>query len=250
MKILLSNDDGINAGGIRVLAEHLSCEHELFIVAPDRERSASGHSLTLHKPLRAEPLPNYLKNVKAWQVNGTPSDCVKIGLLSLIPDKPDLVISGINRGANLGTDILYSGTVSAAMEGAFMAVTSIAVSITSFEENYYETAAIFITKLIKQIQNKFIPPYTVLNVNVPDMPIEEIKGIKITKLGVRKYNDFFEKIRLHGKSYYWFKGDIIKIDNPADSDIFAIESNYISITPLHYDLTLYSFIDEMKTWMV
>jgi len=248
MKILLSNDDGVHAAGIRVLAEALSTSHEIFVVAPDRERSASGHSLTLHKPLRAEPLRNYLNGVKAWQVNGTPSDCVKIGVLALVPDKIDLIISGINRGANLGTDILYSGTVSAAMEGTFMGFPAIAVSVTAFDDTYYETAAIFIKKLIENIKKEVIPPYTLLNVNVPSMPFENIKGVKFTRLGIRKYNDFFEKIKLHGKSYYWLKGDIIKVENHEDSDIVAIENDYISITPLHYDLTLYSFIDEIKTW--
>ena len=246
MKILISNDDGIQALGIRTLAEVLHNEHEVYVVAPDRERSASGHSLTLHKPLRADNVCNYINGIQAWQINGTPSDCVKLGTSNLLIEQPDIVVSGINRGPNLGTDVLYSGTVSAAMEGALMGFPAIAVSSAGFSEGNYGIAAQFILNLLKQISNISLPPYTILNVNVPDMDSENIKGTKITRLGVRKYNETFEQINLGNKHYYWLKGDIMDVANSDDSDIVAIENNYISITPLHYDLTLHSSLENLK----
>ncbi len=248
MRILVSNDDGIFAPGIKALAETLAKEHDVYVVAPDRERSANGHALTLHKPLRAETV-DFLQGVKgAWQVNGTPADCVKLAVGVLFDFVPDAVISGINRGQNMGTDVMYSGTVSAAMEGTILGINSIAFSSSSFTDNHYQTAADFALKIIRELKNG-LPDKTLLNINVPSVCNEEIKGIKITKLGVHRYIDKFEKrTDLRGKNYYWFAGDPMEYEDEENTDIVAVKQNYISVTPIHYDLTNHNYIPNLKSW--
>lgn len=249
MRILVSNDDGIFAPGIKALAETLATEHEVYVVAPDRERSANGHALTLHKPLRAEEVEIF-KGVKgAWQVNGTPSDCVKLAVGAMFDFMPDAVVSGINRGQNMGTDVMYSGTVSAAMEGNILGIQSIAVSLASFSDIHYQTAADFALLLTREMEKNKLPTKTLLNVNVPAVPNEELKGAKITKLGVHRYIDVFEKrTDLRGKHYYWFAGESMQYEDEEDTDIVAVKENYISVTPIHYDLTNHSFLPDLKSW--
>ena len=249
MRILVSNDDGIFAPGIKALAETLATEHEVYVVAPDRERSANGHALTLHKPLRAEEITT-LKGVKgAWQVNGTPSDCVKLAVGAMFDFIPDAVISGINRGQNMGTDVMYSGTVSAAMEGTILGIKSMAFSIAGFSDIHYQTAADFALKITRELEKNGLPDKTLLNVNVPAISQEEVKGIKITKLGVHRYIDKFEKRSdLRGKDYYWFAGESMEYEDEESTDIVAVKQNYISITPIHYDLTNHSYLTNLKSW--
>ncbi|RKD34532.1 5'/3'-nucleotidase SurE [Thermohalobacter berrensis] len=250
MQILVTNDDGINAIGIRKLAESLKKIGKVTVVAPDRQRSAIGHAITLHKPLRVDRFEFNDIEIDAWSINGTPSDCVKIAVESILEKKPDVVVSGINDGPNLGTDVLYSGTVSAAIEGAIHNIPSIAISaVGSKEKINYEGAKIYSCKLVKSIIEKDIPNNIIFNINIPALYIEKIKGIKVTELGIRKYkNNYIKRKDPMGKSYYWLAGKLIEIENNKESDVMATESGYISITPLHFNLTNYDFLDEMKNW--
>lgn len=263
MKLLISNDDGIFAQGIRTLANTLAAaEHQITVVCPDRERSATGHGLTLHKPIRAEQIKSvFHPAVQAWACSGTPSDCVKLALGALLGDPPDMVLSGINHGSNLGTDVLYSGTVSAAMEGVIEGIPSVAFSLTSFSSQDFQPAANFAKVLLEQIQDSPLPNATLLNVNVPAVSEAEIAGAIITRQGVRRYVDLFEKrIDPRGKTYYWLAGEVLEdVGEPklesveslklegvnADlawfeqipTDVQAIRQNYITMTPLQYNLT-------------
>ncbi|AWB10570.1 5'-nucleotidase /3'-nucleotidase /exopolyphosphatase [Thermodesulfobium acidiphilum] len=246
MVILLTNDDGIRSYGIRDLSKILSQEHEIYVVAPERERSAASHSLTLHKPLRAKEVEiNGAKG--AWETNGTPSDCVKLAIYALLPRKPDLLISGINRGANLGTDVLYSGTVAAAMEGAFLGIPSIAVSHVSFERKKdYIKSSNLILKFINIVE-KILEPGVIFNVNIPDCLENEIKGFKLVSLQLRNYKNLIEtRVDPKGEKYYWLYGVPDETISDFDSDIGAIKKNYISITPLHWDLTNLTLLERIK----
>ena len=245
MNILIANDDGIAANGIQALTKELSKHHDynVYVVAPDRERSAAGHSLTLHTPLRVEELDETRSGAKrTWVINGTPGDCVKLGINAILSEEeqPDFVISGINHGPNLGSDILYSGTVSCAMEGAMLGVPSIAVSLASMHYDYddFKYAAKFIAKLLKQLQNFKFPPKMLLNVNVPSLDADDIAGIAITELGKKMFTDNYEKrIDPRGKVYYWMAGELISEPVTANTDIAAVRNNKISITPGTYEMT-------------
>lgn len=250
MRILISNDDGIYSPGIRTMARKLAEHHDVYVVAPDRERSAAGHSLTLHHPLRVEETTMGLQGeVKAWAVNGTPGDCVKIALSAVLDERPDLLISGINNGPNLGADILYSGTVSAAMEGAVLNCPSIAVSLCGVEADLadFSYAADFVVKFVPQIANINFPKKTILNINVPAINPEEIAGVKITTLGTRMYTDQYEKRKdPRGKTYYWLAGELIDTCKEKNSDITAIKNNKISITPITFEMTHKSIMPELE----
>lgn len=251
MNILISNDDGIYAPGVRALAEALSdTEHRITVVCPDRERSATGHALTLQEPLRVDQISGiYPQGIEAWACSGTPSDTVKLALDALLVDRPDLVLSGINRGANLGTDVLYSGTVSAAMEGVLEGVPSIAFSLSSFTHLDYSAAANFAKKMVQAIADYPLEEPILLNVNIPAIAEEDICGAVVTRLGIRRYRDQFEKrIDPRGKTYYWLSGVIIEEEAEPDTDIQAIRDNYITITPLKYDLTYSAAMPFMNTW--
>jgi 5'-nucleotidase len=246
MKILLTNDDGINARGIHNLARELSSLGELFIVAPDRERSGTGHSITVFDPIRVIKTSLPEAN-QAWIVGGTPVDCVKLALCKLVPDV-DLVVSGINHGPNLGTDVLYSGTVSAATEGVIMGVPSLAVSLNSYEEEMdFEFAARFTRNVIRVAKKRGLEKETLINVNIPALDEKEIKGVRITKLGVRNYDNLFEERRdPRGNTYYWLGGGVVEEEQEAESDVVAVQEGYISITPIHLDLTDYRLINEYR----
>lgn len=251
MKILISNDDGITANGIRTLMETLSPEHDVYVIAPDRERSAAGHSLTLHSPLRVDEIEPKFGAKRTWITTGTPGDCVKIGLSAILSDeeKPDIVISGINHGPNLGADILYSGTVSCAMEGAMLGYPSIAVSLTSlnFEPESFLVAAQFIKKFLPKIKEIDFPQKTILNINVPALPTEDIAGVAITRLGTRMFTDNYEKrIDPRGKVYYWMAGELIKHEENDDTDINAVRWNRISITPITFEMTHKSIMADLE----
>ena len=252
MKILLSNDDGILSNGIRVLIEALSPNHDVYVVAPDRERSAAAHSLTLHSPLRVEEIDPKYGAKRCWMTSGTPADCVKLAINAILSDdeKPDFVISGINHGPNLGTDILYSGTVSCAMEGAMMGFPSLAASLASLRNEYddFKFAAVFISELLNKLCTYKIPPKTILNVNIPALEKDDIAGIAITELGNRIIKDGYEKrIDPRGKVYYWTAGELVKEQENASSDIAAIRNNMISITPVTYEMTRTNIIKELDS---
>lgn len=247
MNILLTNDDGINAEGIRALVRELSTLGDLYVVAPDRERSGTGHSITVFEPILTQQLEiNGAKS--AWIVKGTPVDCVKLALGKLLREKIDLLVSGINHGPNLGTDVLYSGTVSAAAEGVIMGVPSVAISLNSYQgEMDFSFSARFTRNFIKTVTRRGIGRNTMVNINIPSLPPQEIKGMRITRLGVRNYDNLFQERRdPRGNKYYWLGGGVRKEDQERESDVLALEENFISITPLHLDLTDYRLIEEYK----
>jgi 5'-nucleotidase len=231
--ILVTNDDGVHSPGIMALHKAMSSLGTACIVAPDRERSAAGHSLTLHRPLRAEEIREHV-----FSVNGTPTDCVTLGINKLLDRKPDLVVSGINKGANLGDDITYSGTVSAAIEGTIFGIPSIAFSLISGKHYHYETATFFATKIASYVLEHSLPFDTLLNVNFPNIRKDEIRGIKITRQGKRIYeNSIQETFNPWGEKYYWIGGGRTFWEHGDEADMEAVQLNYVSITPIHLDLT-------------
>ena len=251
MKIILTNDDGFFAPGITTLYQTLSLDqkHQICIVAPERQRSAAGRSITLHKPLFTTY--HALANEDfGYAINGTPTDCVKLALQGdILPFKPDLLISGINDGPNLGTDVFYSGTVAAAMEGALLGTPSFAVSLASHHYDDYMPTAKYIKKLIDE-ENKMIHYKDgLLNINIPAIEQESWKGARITKLGKSVYDNAYEnRTAPLGKEYYWITGKLIYEDE-QDTDLQAINQGYISITPLHGDLTDYKRVEDLKIIM-
>jgi len=250
MRILIANDDGIHSHGLRVLAEKLCVDNEVYVIAPDRERSAAGHSITLNHPLRVEQVDMGVKVAKAWATTGTPGDCVKIGINAILDEKPDLVISGINYGPNLGADVLYSGTVSAALEGAVLGFPSIAVSLFGsgeFQKHDFIYAADFISRFVSKIVQVNFPKKTILNINIPAIDSSDITGIQITKLGTRMYTDTYEKrLDPRGKTYYWLAGEFMEAEEDESSDITAIRNNKISITPVTFEMTHKSIMPELE----
>lgn len=252
MRILVSNDDGVYARGIRVLSERISRdpENEVFVVAPDRERSATGHALTLHKPLRVQEI-EYEGQVKgAWWTTGTPSDCVKFAVQGLLSEPPDLIVSGINSGPNLGSEILYSGTVSAAMEGAILSIPGIAVSLVGRHVKHYEVAAEFVSRLVKIVPWTKLPKRLLLNVNVPNLPASEIKGAVITELGLREYKDRYEKrLDPRGKVYYWLAGEAVEEGEAEGSDVCAVNNHMISVTPVSFNMTDFATMKTLAEWV-
>lgn len=231
--ILVCNDDGIHAPGIRALEEALAPLGEVWVVAPDREQSAASHSLSLHRPLRVEEVAP-----RRLAVDGTPTDCVNLAVNGVMPVRPDLVASGINNGANLGDDITYSGTVSAAIEGTLLGIPSFAVSLAARGRPDFSAAAIFAARLARAILRGGVPPDTLLNVNVPAVPANEIRGYAVTRQGRRRYGDaIVEKVDPRGKKYYWIGGDDGAFVPDEGTDCTATANGYISVTPLHLDLT-------------
>jgi 5'-nucleotidase len=255
MNLLLSNDDGIFALGLQTLANTLAeAGHEVTVVSPDRERSATGHGLTLHQPIRAELVGSaFHPSIRAWACSGTPADCVKLALGALVERPPDFVLSGINHGPNLGTDVLYSGTVSAAMEGAIEGIPAIALSLGSYVHHDFQAAARVAQTLLAHFNQAPLPVPLLLNVNIPAVSPEQLQGMQITRQGIRRYHDLFEKRQdPRGKTYYWLAGEVLEeVEDEVEqapaavaaalravpSDVQAVKQNYISITPLQYNLT-------------
>lgn len=244
MKLLLSNDDGVRAEGLRVLAERLRPDVErVTVVAPDRDRSGASHSLTLDRPLSPETLHNGFVSI-----DGTPTDCVYMGLSSLFSSEADLVIAGINHGANLGDDVLYSGTVAAATEGRFLGVPSIAVSLTG--KQHFDSAAEFVARLLKHYHLLKLPVGSILNINVPDKPYHELKGVRLTRLGHRhQAGEPIEARDPRGKIRYWIPGVGPTRDAGPETDFHAIDAGFISVTPLHVDMTQHSASESMSQWL-
>ncbi|MFQ6672784.1 MAG: 5'/3'-nucleotidase SurE, partial [Candidatus Tectimicrobiota bacterium] len=241
----ISNDDGIFAEGLRVLADVLEALGEVWVVAPDRERSGSGHSLTLHHPLRVEEVQE-----RWYAVDGTPTDCVYLGINGIFKgERPAIVVSGINQGGNLGEDITYSGTVCAAMEGAILGTPSMAVSLVTSGEYRFETAARVSHMLAELLLERGLPEDTFLNVNVPAVAWDELQGIKITRQGKRIYtNTVEEKVDPRGRTYYWIGGKERGWHQMEGSDLHTIAHNMVSITPLHLDLTDYDAQALLSAW--
>ncbi len=251
MRILLTNDDGIYSAGIYALYKKINRLGHCTVVAPDAERSAQGHAITLTLPLRVNEARREGKFF-GYAVSGTPADCVKIALMAIMKGrrKPDLIISGINRGPNLGINILYSGTVSGATEGAILGIPSFAISLASFKWDNFEVALDFSYKLAKMILRKELPIHTLLNVNVPALPKSKIKGIKITRQGMSTfYQEGYDRREDPNKRvYYWLRSQRIEIEGDETTDAVAVKNGYISVTPLHYDMTDYEDLEKLIRW--
>ncbi len=248
--ILISNDDGIDAPGLYALVSEIKKIGDVYVAAPDKQQSAVGHAITMNYPLRAQ---KFYKNGKffGYAIDGTPADAVKLAVGSLLKEKPDLLISGINHGANTAVSIIYSGTVSAATEGTFLGIPSIAVSLTTYGKPDFRYAAKFTKKIAQIVLKKGIPLGTLLNVNVPPIPEKEIKGVRITRQSKARWNDWFEARKdPNNKEYYWLTGRLVDEEKSDDTDLWAVEHNYVSITPIQYDLTDYKLIPELKKWKI
>ncbi|MDD3725988.1 MAG: 5'/3'-nucleotidase SurE [Candidatus Ratteibacteria bacterium] len=244
--ILLTNDDGIYSEGLLVLWRYLKKRYNVCVVVPETEKSAVAHAINLFIPLKIKKI-SVKRGLDGWLVNGTPVDCVKIGVSAILKKRPDIVVSGINPQSNMGMDILYSGTVSAAEEGALLGIPSFAVSLDSNKRYYFDTAAEITLRIIKKMEGIKIPPDIVININVPDMPISKVKGIRLTYQSKARYEEEYEKrTDPRGNSYYWLKGVFKKVNNEKGSDVDAVKQGYISITPLHLDLTSYSLLSYLQ----
>lgn len=246
MKILLTNDDGIYAAGLEALYRELKKDFELFIVAPESERSAVGHAITLTRPLRVKSVRRN-GSFYGYAVSGTPADCVKIGVQELLKEPPDMVLSGINLGANVGVNVLYSGTVSAATEGAFLGIKSAAMSLDVRENPDFQFAASFARELIRFVMQYGLGKGTALNVNIPAVPPEEILGVSITRQGVGRHLESFDRrVDPRGNIYYWLSGET-PVDNGApEEDAGFLKKHWITITPITYDLTCTEEIERLQ----
>ena len=245
MKILVSNDDGYMARGINALAEALSDIAEVILMAPDRNHSGASNSLTLHSPLRVRQVE---KN--RYFVNGTPSDCVHLALSGYLADDPDIVVSGVNHGANLGDDVIYSGTVAAAMEGRFLGLPAIAVSLVGQHGTHFNTAARVACDLVKRLQNDPLPSDIILNVNVPDLPFDELVGVEVTRLGFRHRSEpLVSEKDPRGRTIYWIGPAGPGQDAGPGTDFEAVERGAVAVTPLKVDLTRHESLPQLKDWL-
>ena len=247
MKILVTNDDGIDSPGLHALAQALRILGDVWVVAPDRERTAVAHALTLHKPLRLNRLERHV-----FSVNGTPSDCVNLALKKVLPAQPALIVSGINRGVNLGDDVTYSGTVSAALEGTILGIPSIAVSQESGPSGgtfRFDVAAAYAVRVARVVLIHGLPAETLVNVNVPDRPKSQVKGVKVTSLSRRWFHDpIVEKVDPHGRKYYWIAGTRVSWERRKDADHEAVRRGFVSVTPIHLDITNYGALAQLRQW--
>lgn len=245
MRILLSNDDGYQAPGLVCLAETLAGFAVIDVVAPDRNRSAASNSLTLENPIRARAMDNGFV-----AVDGTPTDCVHLAITGLLEDEPDMVIAGINAGSNMGDDVIYSGTVAAAMEGRFLGLPAIAVSLVGDEQRHYATAAQAVLRLMQRLGDDPLPADTILNVNVPDIPWDAVQGFEATRLGRRHKSEPVVRMQdPRGRDIYWVGPVGAEQDAGPGTDFFAVRNGYVSLTPLHVDLTRYRALDQVANWL-
>lgn len=244
VRILVTNDDGIASPGIHALAAALGPLGEVWVVAPDRERTAVGHAVTLHKPLRITKMAT-----RVFMVNGTPVDCVNLALVKILPGPPALILSGINRGVNLGDDVMYSGTVSGALEGTILGIPSVAVSQEGGETFRFEVGARYAARVAAQVLQHGLPVETILNVNIPDVPLRSIKGVKVTCLSRRRFtNPIVEKVDPRGRKYYWIAGTRQSWSRKQDADHEALERRMVSVTPIHLDTTYHAMLEHFKAW--
>jgi len=245
MKILISNDDGVHAPGLAALANALEKIADVIVVAPDRNRSGVSNSLSLEHPLRI-----ITTSTGYYSVTGTPTDCVHIAVTGLLKEMPDMVVSGINEGSNLSDDVLYSGTVAAATEGRFLGLPSIAISLAGPRCEHYDTAALVAKILVERLKETPLTSETILNVNVPDLPFSELKGIQVTRLGTRHVAEpTIKALDPRGRKIYWIGPPGLEQDAGPGTDFYAVNSGFVSVTPLHIDLTHYKMLDELSTWV-
>ena len=248
MNVLLTNDDGIHAQGLWALYKRFVNTHHVSVVAPDRERSAVGHAISLNEPLRATRV-SLNGGYSGYAVNGTPADCIKLAIAEILPDRPNVVVAGINPGANVGASLNYSGTVAAAKEAALSGFIGIAVSIGSPVADYYDDAARFVAQLCDTVCIKGLPFGTFLNVNIPNRPLNEIAGIRISRQGIELLSEYVEKrMDPRNRIYYWQGRDMQSFGDDPGIDGTALGQNYISITPVKCDMTDYNVLDDLRTW--
>ena len=246
--ILVTNDDGIHSRGIFRLWETMEEIGNVTVVAPDTEKSAVGHAITISDPIRIQEFKQN-GGFRGFSVDGTPADCVKIAVTAICENPPDIVISGINAGANVGNNIIYSGTVSAATEGTMYNISSVAISLASQKSQDFDFSTEIARKVVKAVLKNGLPKGTLLNVNVPAIPPDKIKGIKITKHGHVFFKDRFEKREdPRGRQYYWMTGEIVNPVDASDLDSSVLEDGYVSITPIHYELTNNNFLKQLNDW--
>jgi 5'-nucleotidase len=248
MKVLLTNDDGIQAEGLMALVDVFMKNHEVSVIAPDRERSAIGHGITLNAPLRVESvkLPH---GIAAHAVNGTPADCIKLAIVELLHGKPDMVIAGINPGANVGVNLNYSGTVAAAKEATLYGIPALAVSMAGLKTVSYAEAARFVEKLSQKVHQEGLPEGTFLNINLPNLPFGSIRGIKLSRQGNRLFPEYFEKrVDPRNRIYYWQGCDSPPQFDWSDIDCAVLHDHYISITPIQCDMTDHQALNYLKQW--
>ena len=245
MHILVSNDDGFEAPGIVALAQGLADLARLTVVAPDRDRSGASNSLTIESPIRAHTTPSgFIK------VDGTPTDCVHLAITGLLDKEPDMVIAGINSGANLGDDVLYSGTVAAAMEGRFLGLPAMAVSLVGHDMQYFDTAVRITRQLVTRLLSHPLPTDTLLNVNVPDVAFDELKGLQATRLGSRhKSAPVIKSTDPRGRSIYWVGPPGLAQDAGEGTDFYAVANQYVSVTPIKIDLTRHDAVQDVSSWL-
>lgn len=248
-QILITNDDSISAGGIAALIEAARPFGDLLVVAPDKPQSGMGHAITIHDPIRLAKSHLY-PGVEAYACSGTPVDCVKLGIYELLGAKPDLILSGINHGENSSTNVLYSGTMSAAIEGAMEGVASFGFSLADFSANAdFSAAQFYVTYLLEQYFQKGFEPSICLNVNVPKLPLSEIKGLRFCKQAHAYWADRFEKrTDQFGRDYFWLTGEFADLDQRPDTDLHALKEGFVSVVPTQYDLTAYAYLTQFKSW--
>jgi len=250
--ILITNDDGITAPGIRNLVEAVKDLGKIVVVAPDKPQSGMGHAITIGHPLRMNKM-DVFDGVEAWQTSGTPVDCVKLAVDKILHRKPELCLSGINHGANHSINVIYSGTMSAAMEASIESIPSIGFSLMDYNyEANFDAARHYVHKIVSSLLKKKMDKHLLLNVNIPSVPMELIKGVKVCRQAYAKYQeDFKERKDPHGKKYYWLTGAFVNFDTGKDTDVWALENNYISVVPVQFDLTNYKLKQQLeKNWKI
>ena len=248
--ILITNDDGITAPGIRNLVEAVRGLGQVVVVAPDKPQSGMGHAITIGVPLRLNKVDIY-GDIEAWQTSGTPVDCVKLAVDKILHRKPDICLSGINHGANHSINVIYSGTMSAAMEASIESIPSVGFSLLDYKyEADFTAAKHYVHMIVKSLLATKMDKHLLLNVNIPSVPLEEIKGMKVCRQAYAKYEeDFDERIDPQGKKYYWLTGEFVNFDKGEDTDVWALQHNYVSVVPVQFDLTNYELKKELeKNW--
>ncbi len=250
--ILITNDDGISAPGIRNLIEAVKGLGKIVVVAPDKPQSGMGHAITIGQPLRMHKVDMF-EGIESWQTSGTPVDCVKLAVDKVLHRKPDLCLSGINHGANHSINVIYSGTMSAAMEASIESIPSIGFSLMNFSyEADFEPAKFYVRKIVSSLLKKKMDKHMLLNVNIPSAPLELINGVKVCRQAYAKYQeDFLQRKDPQGKKYYWLTGAFVNFDKGNDTDVWALENNYVSVVPVQFDLTNYKLKQELeKKWKI
>jgi 5'/3'-nucleotidase len=251
--ILITNDDGVTAPGLRNLVVAVKDLGKIVVVAPDKPQSGMGHAITIGVPLRLNRVEDILEGVESWQTSGTPVDCVKLAVDKILHRKPDICLSGINHGANHSINVIYSGTMSAAMEASIESIPSVGFSLLDYRfEADFTASRFYVNKIVKSLLHTKMDKHLLLNINIPAVPLEAMNGVKVCKQAYAKYDeDFDERVDPHGKKYYWLTGEFKNFDTGKDTDVWALEHNYVSVVPVHFDLTNYQLKKELeKNWDV